>query len=135
MKKVINKNLSKSHHCKKVSPAKIKSILTLFKYLIDQKKENKEIALQFLHDDGINYISELIYNLLYNESLNNSFKAHTRRKLVKVIKPHSSKFEVISKKHLPIKIQRSKIHQVGPGIGVILASVLPLLGSLLLSKK
>ena len=53
MKKVINKNLSKSHHCKKVSPAKIKSILTLFKYLIDQKKENKEIALQFLHDNGI----------------------------------------------------------------------------------
>ena len=71
MKHTINKYTSKSLQCKKIAPKKIQSILTLFKYLIDQKKENKKIALQFLHDEGINYISELIYNLLYNESLKN----------------------------------------------------------------
>ena len=54
---------------KTISQKKIQNILSLFKYLCSQKNQNANIALKFLNDESIDYISEAIYNLLYNENL------------------------------------------------------------------
>ena len=78
-----------------------------------QKKQNTNLALKFLNDECIDYISEAIYNLLYNENVKNSMKKRQKNKIIKTIKPNLQNFEVIARKHLPITKIKNKIIQSG----------------------
>ena len=85
---------------KKLSISKIKKLLTLFKFIVSQKSDNKTTALSFLDENSINDISESIYNILYNEKLNLNLSKARKAKLKKIIKPNSRIFEdIIKKKH------------------------------------
>ena len=53
-----------------MTPKKINDLLTLFKHISSQKGEAKINVLKYLDDEGVDNISESIYNLLYNENLN-----------------------------------------------------------------
>ena len=55
---------------KKLSSKQISSLIELFKHISSQKGEEKITALKYIDDKGVNIISESIYNLLYNENLN-----------------------------------------------------------------
>ena len=55
---------------KKLSFSKIKKILSLFRFIVSQKSNNKANALSFLNSSSVDDISESIYNILYNENLN-----------------------------------------------------------------
>ena len=61
---------NKMINSKKLSISKIKKILTLFKFIVSQRSDNKATALSFLDENSTNDISESIYNILYNEKLN-----------------------------------------------------------------
>ena len=120
---------------KKLSISKIKKLLTLFKFIVSQRSDNKTTALSFLDDNSINDISESIYNILYNEKLNLNLSKAEKAKLKKIIKPKSRIFEDISKRNIPVKRRHTKIIQQGSGIGTILLTLIPVLTSLLTKRK
>ena len=105
---------------KKLSISKIKKLLSLFKFIVSQKSKNKATALSFLDQSSINDISESIYNILYNETLNLNLSKSQKAKLKKIIKPNVRSFEDISKRNVPIQRRHTKIVQQGSGIGTIL---------------
>ena len=120
---------------KKLSISKIKKLLTLFKFIVSQRSDNKTTALSFLDENSINDISESIYNILYNEKLNLNLSKTRKAKLKKIIKPNSRIFEDISKRNIPVKRRHTKIIQQGSGIGTILLTLIPVLTSLLTKRK
>ena len=120
---------------KKLSISKIKKLLTLFKFIVSQRSDNKTTALSFLDENSINDISESIYNILYNEKLNLNLSKARKAKLKKIIKPNSQIFEDISKRNIPVKRRHTKIIQQGTGIGTILLTLIPVLTSLLTKRK
>ena len=119
---------------KKLSISKIKKLLSLFKFIVSQKSKNKATALSFLDQSSINDISESIYNILYNETLNLNLSKSQKAKLKKNIKPNVRSFEDISKRNVPIQRRHTKIVQQGSGIGTILLTLIPVLTSLLTKK-
>ena len=119
---------------KKLSISKIKKLLSLFKFIVSQKSKNKATALSFLDQSSINDISESIYNILYNETLNLNLSKSQKTKLKKIIKPNVRSFEDISKRNVPIQRRHTKIVQQGSGIGTILLTLIPVLTSLLTKK-
>ena len=123
------------NNCKNLSISKIKKLLTLFKFIVSQRSDNKTTALSFLDDNSINDISESIYNILYNEKLNLNLSKAEKAKLKKIIKPKSRIFEDISKRNIPVKRRHTKIIQQGSGIGTILLTLIPVLTSLLTKRK
>ena len=70
---------------KKLSISRIKKLLTLFKFIVSQRSQNKTTALSFLDEKSINDISESIYNILYNEKLNPNLSKARKAKLKKII--------------------------------------------------
>ena len=119
---------------KKLSISRIKKLLTLFKFIVSQRSQNKTTALSFLDEKSINDISESIYNILYNEKLNLNLSKPRKAKLKKIIKPNLRIFEDISQRKVPIKRRHTKIVQQGSGIGTILLTLIPVLISLLTKK-
>ena len=69
---------------KKLSISKIKKLLSLFRFIVSQKSNNKANALSFLNSSSIDDISESIYNILYNEKLNLNFSKSQKTKLKKL---------------------------------------------------
>ena len=120
---------------KKLSISKTKKLLTLFKFIVSQRSDNKTTVLSFLDEKSINDISESIYNILYNEKLNLNLSKTRKAKLKKIIKPNSRIFEDISKRNIPVKRRHTKIIQQGTGIGTILLTLIPVLTSLLTKRK
>ena len=120
---------------KKLSISKIKKLLTLFKFIVSQRSDNKTTVLSFLDEKSINDISESIYNILYNEKLNLNLSKTRKAKLKNIIKPNSRIFEDISKRNIPVKRRHTKIIQQGTGIGTILLTLIPVLTSLLTKRK
>merc|ERR1712148_107144 len=108
---------------------------SLYKFIVSQKSNNKSNALSFLNSSSIDDISELIYNILYNETLNLNFSKSQIAKLKKIIKPNVKRFEDISKRNVPINRRHTKIIQQGSGIGTILLTLIPVLTSLLTKNK
>ena len=119
---------------KKLSISKIKKLLSLFKFIVSQKSNNKANALSFLNSSSIDDISESIYNILYNEKLNLNLSISQDTRLKKIIKPNVKSFEDILKQKVPIKRRHTKIVQQGSGIGTILLTLIPVLTSLLTKK-
>ena len=70
---------------KKLSVSKIKKLLSLFKFIVSQKSNDKATCLAFLNENSVDDISESIYNILYNEKLNSNFSKSQKSKLKIVI--------------------------------------------------
>ena len=119
---------------KKLSVSKIKKLLTLFKFIVSQKSNDKTTCLSFLNENSVDDISESIYNILYNEKLNLNLSKSQKSKLKRIIKPNAKSFENISKRNIPVRKRQSSIVQHGAGIGTVLLTLIPILTSLL-SKK
>ena len=122
------------HKCN-ISQQKIKTILNIFKYLTSLSKKNKRTALNFLSEEGIEYISEAIYNVLYNPDCTSSLSSTQKKKLIKTIKPKSELFKKLSRKKYSISSKRKLITQAGTGLSLLLSTVVPFLTSLLLPKS
>ena len=91
--------------------------------------------MKFLNDESIDYISEAIYNLLYNENLKTAISKKQKNKKIKIIQPNPKNFEIISKRHIPIIKRKKKIVPVGSGIGMVLATLIPMISSLLTTSS
>ena len=60
---------NKMSNSKKLSVSKIKKLLTLFKFIVSQKSNDKTTCLAFLNENSVDDISEPTYYILYDEIL------------------------------------------------------------------
>ena len=126
--------MASKHKCV-ISQKKIQRILLLFKLLSNLNKTNRETVLKFINDEGIEYISECIFNVLYNSDCTSPLSKSRQNKLVRSLKPQSHLYKKLSQKKYPISLKRKKIIQSGAGISLLLSAVIPFLTSLLLPKR
>ena len=118
-----------------ISRKKINSILELLRYLTKVKKSDQTTALKFINDEGLDYISETIYNILYNPECISKLTNFKKKKLVQNLKPNSPILKKLCNKKYPIISKRRKVLQSGSGISLLLSAAIPFLTSLLLPKK
>ena len=119
----------------RLSKKKAERVLDLLKYLTSLKKSRQETAIKFISDEGLEYISETIFNILYNPDCTSLLSKSKKSKLIKTLKPNSFTFRNISNKQYPITTKRKKITQFGSGIPLLLSAAIPFLVSLLTPKK
>jgi DNA gyrase/topoisomerase IV subunit B len=105
----------KKNQMKKVYP-----LLELFSRL---KEEDQAELLKHLNCEGCDGILECIHNALWNKDIEVG-----KRKLINTqLKDQHKTFRYLNKLEGDPKKRRSKLMQVGPGIGLIITAVLPIL--------
>ena len=119
----------------KISRQKARKVLELLNFLTKLNKNNQETALKFLNNEGLDYISETIFNILYNPDCTSNLTKSKRSRLVNTLKPSSHILRKISSKNYPIVSKQKKIIQSGSGISLLLSAAIPFLISLLSPKK
>ena len=75
--------------------------MTLFKFIVSQRSDNKTTALSFLDENSINDISESIYNILYNEKLNLNLSKARKAKLKKSLNQIHESLKTYQKETFP----------------------------------
>ena len=96
----------------RLSKKKAERVLDLLKYLTSLKKSRQETAIKFISDEGLEYISETIFNILYNPDCTSLLSKSKKSKLIKTLKPNSFTFRNISNKQYPITTKRKKNNAV-----------------------
>ena len=119
----------------KLSKTKIKKLLEFLSFIKGLNKNNRKIALKYASEDGLDFISESIFNTLYNSDCTSLLSKKKFKKLVKTLKPHAHMYKQLSQKNLPSAKKRTKIIQSGTGLPLLLSAIIPFLSSLLLTKK
>ena len=118
-----------------ISKKKVQKVLDLLRLLTSLNKTNQETALRFLTDEGVDFISETIFNVLYNPHCTSTLTKKEKSKLVKHLKPKSKILQKISNKKHSVLYKRKQISQSGSGISLLLSAAIPFLISLLTPKK
>ena len=123
------------HNRVQIPRKKIDTILELLRYLTKVKKKDQPIAFRYLNDEGLDHISETIYNILYNPECISKLTKSKKKKLIQNLRPNSLILKKLSSKKYPIISKRKKNLQSGSGISLLLSAAIPFLASLLLPKK
>ena len=98
-----------------ISRQKARRVLELLKFLTKLNKNNQETALKFLNNEGLDYISETIFNILYNPDCTSNLTKTKRNKLVNTLKPSSNILRKISNKNYPIVSKQKKLSNLAQG--------------------
>ena len=122
------------HKCK-LTKRKARKVLNLIKFICTLKKTRQEVAIKYLNDEGVDYVCETIFNILYNPQCTNVLSSNKKTRLIKKLRPHSSTFQSLANKKYPLVSKRQKILQSGSGLSLLLSAAIPFLASLLLPRK
>lgn len=114
---------------------KVKKILSFFKLISNLNNSNRKIALQYVNDEGLEYICESVFNILYNPDCTSNLSKNKKIKLIKTLKPKSANYQRIGTKKYPLSSKRVKIIQSGSGLSLLLSTAIPFLASLLMPKS
>ena len=126
--------MAAKHSCR-LSKKKIKSLLEFLTFIKGLHPQNRKVALKYVNDDGINFISESIYNALYNSNCTSLLSKRKLRQIVKTLKPNANLYKQLSCKALSSDVKRKKIIQTSTGLPLLFTAILPFLSSLLISKR
>jgi len=108
----------------KVPKKRVKNYIGLINLLNKSNSKKKEIILKHLNDKSIDFICELVHNVIHN---NFNLSSKKVRKIKTLLHPNKKSFRYLSKKSGRIDKKRKLMVQHGQGIGVILSTVLPIL--------
>ena len=106
--------MSRKIKCR-LSKKKAEKVLDLLKYLTSLKKSSQETALRFISDEGLEYISETIFNILYNPDCTSLLTNSKKSRLIKILKPNSVIYRKILSKQYPIITKRKKYLNLDQG--------------------
>jgi len=89
---------------------------------------NRDILLKHLSNDAINFLCEIIFNII---NLKVPLSKKTINSLRIGLNKNKSCFRTLSKKDLNIRKRRILIRQNGNGIGLILSAAIPIITQLI----
>ena len=103
--------------------------LAFLKILLKLKPQERSCLVDYLNDESIDKIGHLVFNALFTDL---KIKPRQVKILAKKLKGHKRDLEYISNRSNPLNVRRKKVKkQSGSGLGILLASVVPALISLL----
>lgn len=111
-----------------------KKALKFYSLLKVLKKLNSQefiLLSQYLDEDAYAVLSECIHNSICSQSIDSK----TRTKLKEMLWSKKAKVRYLADKSKPFKKRRKIMPQIGGNIGLIIASVLPMIYNFLKSKK
>ena len=100
------------------------SKIQLVKILKSCKPETRIHIIKFLNDDAINILSEITYNLLFN---NMNLSNKSKKNLVKKYSSRKKDLKKIADKSITIQRRRKLLIQDGGFLGTLLGIALPIL--------
>ncbi|MGL6007010.1 MAG: hypothetical protein ACRCZ7_19725 [Aeromonas sobria] len=106
----------------------------LYESLVKLKSDTLGNILKHLDDNSIDAICECVYNVVHSDL---KLSPTAKRKLKRKLQNNCTKknLHIIMKKKNSLSKRRKALSQEGSGIGLILATVVPLLAKLLFNKK
>jgi len=111
-----------------------KSHLALMKLIQSTKGENVDVLIDHIDDKSVDNICECIFNVIHTDlNLPKGKKTH----LKKLIKNHCPIHHLnkITKKTVPVSNRRKHLKQIGRGLPMLFATVLPFIADLIFGKK
>ena len=110
------------------------SQLEFLRLLKKLKRTERLCLLNYLNDNGFNIICSCFHNVLFEDW---NLKPYTKNRLRTLLKGKENHMRSLVKKSNSVKKRKKLIHQYGsnPILGVILSTAIPILTSLLFSKK
>ena len=103
--------------------------LSFLKILLKLKDHERSCLIDHLSDSSINKIGHIVFNSIFTDL---KIPAKKARSLADKLKPHKKDLVYISNANHSVESRRKKIkRQSGSGLGILLASVVPALVSLL----
>lgn len=108
--------------------------IKLYESLVKLKPELLGNIVQHLDENSVDAICECVYNVVHSDlKLSKAAKRKLKRKLQKNCTKKN--LQIIMRKKNSLSKRRKALSQEGSGIGLILATVVPLLANLLFNKK
>lgn len=108
--------------------------IKLYESLVKLKPDTLGKIVQHLDENSVDAICECVYNVVHSDlNLSKAAKRKLKRKLQKSCTKKN--LQIIMKKKNSLSKRRKALSQEGSGIGLILATVVPLLANLLFNKK
>lgn len=104
--------------------------LTLLKVLDKLSDKEREKIIPFLNNDACSNISECVLNILHGSHLNKSAKS----KLKDELKGSQKQLRYIANPKKPIHLRKKRMEQSGGALGVILATILPIIANLVIER-
>lgn len=109
---------------------KLENMLHLYRIFKKITVKERIALLDLLKDEGCDYLCEGVHNFLSNVPLSKKNRNEIKRKL----KGKKKTLKYLSDRTNDVKLRKDSLKQTGAGLGLILASVLPLLASLIRSQ-
>ena len=103
--------------------------LSFLKILLRLKPQERSCLIDHLNESSINKIGHLVFNSIFTD-----LKLSSKRKnhLAQHLKPHKKDLFYIANANHPVESRRKRVKkQSASGLGILLASVVPALVSLL----
>lgn len=114
----------------KTKKKKLAKSYPLLKMLSSVKDSEREKIIPFLNNEACSDISECILNILHGSHLDKSEKMLIRNKL----QNSQKSMRYMANQNKPIHLRRKRMEQSGGAIGVVLASILPVIASLIVDQ-
>jgi hypothetical protein len=119
---------SKSVKSPKRELKELKEALPFLRELCTMDKEGMDSTLKFVNTRGRNVLYQCFYNCIYNKSI----PRQRRREIRKALSSKARIYEYLARpSNKETSRKKNLLKQTGAGLPLILATVLPLLGSLL----
>lgn len=108
---------------------KSKKSLDLLRIVKKLKINEREQLIGYLNDNGIDALSECVYNIVCDGS--NKLSKGALRKLKRGLVNNKQNLRVIGDKSISMKRRKKALLQEGGSLGLILSAAIPLLTSLI----
>ena len=115
----------------RVTKRRLRKAYPLLDLLTRLKPADRTVLLEFLNKDGCESVYKCIENGLYNDRI----PAQKRSILASKLSAHKAAFRDMIHPRRAASTKQKRLIQSGGGIGILLATVLPLLASFLFKKK
>ena len=114
-----------------MTKAKAIRFYNLLKVLQKLNAHDFNIISQYLDENAYQILTECIHNSICSQSVD----VKMREKMKKILWSKKAKVRYLADKSKPFKKKRKLMPQIGGNIGLIIASVLPMIYNFLKSKK
>jgi hypothetical protein len=119
-------------HTHNIPRKKLTKLFPLLKLLTRLSSEERKALVGYINQEGCNAICQCIHNSITNQDIASQNRRNLKQKTAGV----KETLRYLSNASKPVHLRQKKLSQIGGNpLGIILATVLPILANFLFSKK